>query len=385
MVTLTGISWNHTRGLPPVQAASSEFSREFPEVRIDWQARSLHEFGHTPVDQLAARYDLIVLDHPWVGFMAETGWFLPMDEWIAADDLRDLEENSVGPSHRSYAWEGHQWGLAIDAATPSASYRPDLLFELESEIPSDWAGVLELAARCRSSGKWIAMPFGPVDAITAFLSLAANFGQQPFELDGQVVEKDVGERVLETLQEILNACPPRTFELTPITLMEWMSTTDDLVYCPLAYSYSNYSRAGYRPHLCLYADLPSFEENGPRGSHIGGTGIGVSSRCQHPEAAAAFALRVANGPWQRSLYFEAGGQPAHAAAWDDDAVNKASNNFFRNTRRTIEQAFLRPRYNGYIDFQYRAGEMIVECLRERTGHAALLQDLNRLYRGSLPR
>jgi multiple sugar transport system substrate-binding protein len=40
--------------------------------------------------------------------------------------------------HRSYEFDSHQWALAIDAATPSASYRPDLLGRLGVALPSRW-------------------------------------------------------------------------------------------------------------------------------------------------------------------------------------------------------------------------------------------------------
>jgi hypothetical protein len=101
MPTLTGITWNHTRGLNPLLAASEAFTAEFPDVQIHWLARSLHDFGRAPVDQLAREFDLVVLDHPWVGFMAETGCFLPLDDWISADKLAELAAHSAGPSHRS--------------------------------------------------------------------------------------------------------------------------------------------------------------------------------------------------------------------------------------------------------------------------------------------
>src|SRR5262249_6920602 len=81
MPVLTGITWDHHRGWPPLVACAQAFANSHPGVRIDWQARSLHDFGHAPVSPLARQFDLIVLDHPWVGAVAESGDCLPLDDW----------------------------------------------------------------------------------------------------------------------------------------------------------------------------------------------------------------------------------------------------------------------------------------------------------------
>jgi multiple sugar transport system substrate-binding protein len=230
----------------------------------------------------------------------------------------------------------------------------------------------------------VAIPFGPVDAISSFLTVADNINGKPFENGGRVVSDEVGKAVMSALRELLVLCDPASYDLTPVTLMERMSTTDTLVYTPLEYGYNNYARPGYRKHLCRYANIPALGDDGPRGSHIGGTGIAVSTGCKHPQVAADYALKCASGTWQKTIYFDAGGQPGHAAAWEDERVNQASSNFFRDTRETIERAYLRPRYDGYIKFQYPAGALIRECVRDNGDVPELLKKLDRLYQETLP-
>ena len=382
-IQLRGSAWDHTRGFDPMVATAAAFQREHPDVEIRWEKRSLHDFGHAPVEKLAEQYDLVVLDHPWAGFIAATRCYLPLDEYIAPETLAELARNTTGPSHRSYEWDGHQWALAIDAATPSASYRPDLLGEMVMSVPRTWADMLELGRKCHARGRWIACPLNPVDSITVFLSLADNIGAKPFATRERVVEREAGRSILMAMDELAAICPSDTFELTPITMMDRMSRTDEIVYCPLAYSYNNYSRPGYRPKLCLYGDMPALGKNGPRGSHIGGTGLAVSARCRHPQIAAEYAARVAGAEWQRTIYFDAGGQPGNAAAWEDAHCNAASSNFFRNTRETIEHSFLRPRYNGYIPFQYEGGALIKKHLMQGGVADKMLAELDELYRRSL--
>jgi multiple sugar transport system substrate-binding protein len=171
--------------------------------------------------------------------------------------------------------------------------------------------------------------------------------------------------------------------MTPITTLDRMSQSDVIGHCPLAYSYSNYSRPGFRQHLCLYADMPGVEEPYTRGSHLGGTGIAISRRCRHLEVAADYAARVAGAEWQSTIYCDAGGQPAYAVAWSDEHVNESCHDFFRATRRTIDAAYVRPRYDGYIPVQYEVGAVLTEFLAGRRNHIReTLREINRIYAAS---
>ncbi len=383
MIRLRGITWNHTRGYDPMVATAAAFQREHPQVEIVWEKRSLHDFDNAPVDQLAQQYDLVVLDHPWVGFIHETQSYVPLNDFLSAEALDELAKNSAGPSHASYQWAGRQWALAIDAATPSASYRPDLLDRLNANVPQTWDEVLELGRRCRQLGMTVGLPLSAVGTITAFLSLADNLGGALFTQPGRVVDHEIGQRVLNSLRAVVELSTYEFFEMNPISMMDRMSSTDQIVYCPLAYSYNNYARPGYRRHLCHYANMPGINSADPRGSHLGGTGLAISRRCQTPKIAAEYALRVAGGEWQKTIYFAAGGQPAHLAAWDDKDVNARCSNFFLDTRRTIDLAFLRPRYHGYIRFQYEGGSMISKYLQCGGQSSDLLTKLDELYHATL--
>jgi multiple sugar transport system substrate-binding protein len=78
-------------------ATAQRYSGLHSGVTITWEERSLQEFAHQPLDQLAERYDLLVIDHPWVGFAVRAGWLLRLDEHLPATFLDDQVANSVGP------------------------------------------------------------------------------------------------------------------------------------------------------------------------------------------------------------------------------------------------------------------------------------------------
>src|SRR5689334_4763715 len=126
-VRLAGIAWNHSRAFPPLVATAQRYEEIHPGVRIHWEKRSLDEFGHAPIDQLASRFDLIVIDHPWAGFAFEKNLVRDLKPLLAASAVRDFARNSIGATFESYCYAGRLLALPIDAAAPAPSWRRDLL------------------------------------------------------------------------------------------------------------------------------------------------------------------------------------------------------------------------------------------------------------------
>ena len=336
-VRLKGMTWDHSRGVDPMVATSEAYGAAHPGVAITWERRSLQAFADRPVEDMAAAYDLMVIGHPHVGAVARSGVLVAFDTVGRDDELEALAARSVGVSHASYRFEGRQWALAIDTAAPVACRRPDRL----DTAPRRWDEVLDLA---RSGAVGFALI--PINALMTCFGLARNKGHAVAR-DGLLMAPDALAEILETLREIVALMDPRCLSLDPIGIYEWMGRTVDAPsYSPFGYGYTNYSRDGYCRFPLVFSDAPGFGDNGPRGTVIGGTGIAVSAVSQHRDIAVDYAFWIAGGDCQKTLFFESGGQPAHAAAWEDDACNGAARDFFRNTRRTLESAWLRPRHDG---------------------------------------
>ena len=104
---LNGITWGHSRGISPLLAASQRYAELYPGIEINWKKRSLQEFADFPIEKLTEEYDLLIIDHPWVGCAAATGCVLPLNEYLDEKYLADQLNNSVGDSHlisfRKYA------------------------------------------------------------------------------------------------------------------------------------------------------------------------------------------------------------------------------------------------------------------------------------------
>lgn len=383
--TLTGITWNHTRGWLPLAAAAQRFMDARPDVRITWERRSLQEFADYPIQRLAERFDLIVIDHPFAGYAAAHPTLLPLDEFLPADYLADQRANSVGASYRSYESGGHLWALPIDAATPVASWRGDVLARRDLGVPQTWADLLALARL-----GLVAFPAIPVDALmtTYALCIAFGDGREPFADGETMAEEAVAVAALDALRELVSLAGPINLERNPIRTYEAMVASDDIGYCPFAYGYSNYARPSYvhpRPTL-RFGGL--VEVNGRRlRSTLGGTGLAITRRCEGAalDLALEFAAWACSPIVQRGLYVLDGGQPGHRAAWEDDAANALCGNFFRDTLQTLDDAWLRPRHDGAIPFQDEAGLLVHAFLRDGGDPRPVARRIDRLYRESLPR
>lgn len=376
-IQLKGITWGHSRGITPLLALSQRYNELHPDVEISWRKRTLQEFADFPIEKLTEEYDLLIIDHPWVGCAAATRCVLDLSRYLPADYLDEQQQHSVGYSHLSYAYDGGQWALAIDAATPVASYRADLLQAAGTEVPRTWQDVLALARK----GK-VAVAAIPIDILMNFYTFCLALGEEPFQRKEEIVSPATGLQAIDIMKELYGVIDRRLFKFNPIAVAEWMSTANDIWYCPFAYGYSNYSRIGYAQHLLHYTDVVSYGDNLLR-TTVGGTGLSVSAFSRHKEAALDFAAWAVSPVCQQTLYVQHGGQPGHLLAWQDQLANEMTHDYFINTLPALQRGYIRPRYNGYLHFQDHAGDPLQQCLLNNGHPAKALEKMNRIYRESL--
>lgn len=370
-ITLKGMTWNHPRGYDPMVACSRRWFGE-TGVRVEWKKRSLQDFETFPVEELARQFDLIVIDHPHVGQITHEKCLLPLDVAGRESERAALAAASIGQSYPSYAWQRRQWAFPIDAATQVQAWRPDL----QSNPPGTWTEMLELAR----AGK-VLIPLRPPHSLMSFYTLCGNLGR-PCAVEGpdELINLETGAQVFEMLREIAALVDPACFEMDPIAVLERMAAPETTaVVSPLIYGYVSYSVKDFRPGLIRFGDIPPVGKHGPIGSALGGTGIAVSAFSENPDAAIDFAYWIASGDVQKADYAAAGGQPGHAQAWEDAAVNLATADFYRATRATLDAAWVRPRHDGYMGFQQAASDRLNEGLLRHQSAKVMVADINRLF------
>lgn len=371
MTHLKGITWGHSRGFTSIVGVTQRYAELHPGFDITWHKRSLTEFESKPIDQLAAEYDLLIIDHPWAGFAASHQVLLPLNELLGEEYMADQRANSVGRSCASYDFDGFQSALAIDAASPVAVWRPDLLDA--ADVPATFDEVLALADEGR-----VVYAGTPQYLLMDFIGLCNTAGGTLFGEDGHVVDEATGLKVLGDMRELARRCDPAIFEWSTIELHERLAEADRACYCPWVYGYVNYSRRGYAPHVLKAGNVPTYAGRLVTGV-LGGTGLAISARTEHAREAAEFVAWAGSGEVQRTLFADNGGQPGHRTAWLDEECNRTTLGFFKDTLDTLDASYVRPRYSGYLTFQDNAGPFIRDFVRDGGDAAAVLERLDDLY------
>jgi multiple sugar transport system substrate-binding protein len=368
---MRGMTWDHPRGFDPLQAAATLWERQTGQV-ISWDRRSLQDFEAYPVEELARRYDLIVIDHPHVGQIAETGCLVALDESVDAATLADIAAGSVGGSFESYHWAGHQWALPIDAAAQVQAWAPDRI----AAPVVRWDELTLLAASGRA-----ALPLRPPHSLMSLFTLCGLLGIA-LDNSGDTLFPAEAARAFTLLDTLAAALDPIVYDMDPIAMLEAMARPDATwAIAPLIYGYVSYAVTGFRTHTIRFADIPTLG-HGPAGSALGGTGIAVSAFGADPVAASRFAAWIAGAEAQRDIVAAHGGQPAHATAWEADGANAATHDFYRATRATLDRAWLRPRHDGYMSFQHDGSLRLNQALQGHENPDNAIAALNRLYRAT---
>jgi multiple sugar transport system substrate-binding protein len=362
---LRGITWDHERGFAPLRQSALDFQKLHPNVSVHWDKRSLAAFGAQPLEVLAAEYDLVIIDHPFCGTAVALDCLVDLSTLLPTAYIDELRADSVGPSTDSYALGGGRWALPTDAAAQVAAYRNDLLAQLDSSVPSTFAEVVTLAKHARRAGKFVALPLCKTDAACTFVSLLANLGGAPKHTpdtsnDTSSIDRNIACEAIEQLQELALHVHPACVEWSPVSTFEHMQATNEIVYVPFIFGYSNYARPSQVP--IHFTDIAGPGPDPRTGAVLGGAGCAISTHCQHPEVAASYLMFVHDARYQAETYFESGGQPGRLSAWKSSRLNRDSNNFFLNTHATLELSYVRPRFHGFVPFLESAGSHIRQLL-----------------------
>jgi multiple sugar transport system substrate-binding protein len=353
LIELKGMTWDHVRGHDCL-VESNDLLIQKCGISVTWDARSLLAFGDQHISEFYNDYDLMIIDHPHVPDAVHADAVIAFEDLVTASQLDLLEATSVGASHDSYLYQGKHWALAIDTAAQVSAFRPDKA----ERSPVFWHEVFDLAKK-----KQLLWAHKPVDAFSTFATLMAQKGPA-LEGTSRFINQEMALEVLEFMVELSSLVPDFCATSNPIDIAEALSGNDDYAYGICMYGYSNYSREGFRKHVLVYDDLPSFDGRAT-GSQLGGAGVAVSSKSKNPRAAAEAAMLLSLPDIQATTYGLGGGQPGNLIAWKDQLLNEVSNNFFRNTLRTLENAWVRPRVLGWPDVQYQSSLIIHKCLVEK--------------------
>jgi multiple sugar transport system substrate-binding protein len=382
MTILTGMTWDHPRGIDALRAASELFARE-TSIRVDWTARPLSEFEDTPIAELAQGFDLIALDHPFIGDAVNDGALRALDESWSVEQLRDRANDAAGLSQKSYEWHGASYAAAVDAACMVSAARASAL-GIDS-LPRRWTEVSELSSELGRDR--VLMSANPTHLWGTFLSLCENVAPsatrqqdgRPLWWTDEGIDAAVAVHALELLHDLLALCSPESTRLDPIAVLERLAGGGDELYAPLIFGYVTYARSGSRLDVLRFSDAPS-RDGRPVGTLTGGVGLAVSAHSTASEHAAHFVRFATSHAVQAGTYVDAGGQSGRRSVWLDERVNAIDNQFYAATLQTMDRSFLRPRGPGYPQFQRSGSHALHELVLGGASAPTIIATLDRLWR-----
>ena len=371
---LRGMTWQHRRAVDPLLGTAQMFRTIHPDIEIEWSTRPLSGFEFTSITALAKEYDLIILDHPFMGEVAKSESLVPLNDLAGIDAAK-----FVGPSLETYSLNGTLWAMPVDAACQVSVARADLLQRLDAEPPRDWRALMALGERSRRNDLSLAIGLKGVHSLMTFFTLMANLGAPCAVTPKEAfADRHAAGEALGLMRNLLEYCPPEVLDWNSIQLHDQMSERDDLLFCPAVYCYATYAEADFRNPLRFHEFTGP---NGPAGSTIGGAGLAVSAYSRYRTAALDYMRFAAELATQHAFALHHG-QPARREVWQDDAVNERFGNCYRNTLATMDSCWIRPRHKGYLSFQAIGGDMIEAHLRGLLAQDVLLDRLEQSYAAS---
>lgn len=377
MIILKGIAWDHPRGYEPLIAASAAFEQTGRKVSITWEVRSLKDFGDMPITDLIGRYDLITIDHPFMGQADQDGLLLKLEQHISENILFTLRKQSVGPSFNSYVYNNHVYALPIDAAALLAAYRKDSMTEMGISLPKTLEELQNLYKKI-PQGFSVAWALCPTDFWCTFLTLCVQYAGPGF-INKRVVDKKTGSQVLDMIKYHLDFLHPESIHWNPIHILDRLGNEDEIIYSPFIFGYSNYSRKGYTKNLVRFSNSPIGDKSNIS-TILGGVGLAVSASSKFHSTAASFVEYVAGAEIQEGIFTLNGGQPGNLIAWESQRNNQLCHNFFTDALSTLERAYVRPRHPGWNQFQELGADLLHKGVLRNQSSEKIMDDLNVLYK-----
>jgi multiple sugar transport system substrate-binding protein len=367
-VTLRGLTWDHPRGYLVLDALAASAE---PGFQVRWERQPLEDFESRPLRTLADDFDLLVIDHPGLGEAVRDGSLQPLGRFFGPAELAGWRDRTIGASFDSYRLGGQQWALPLDAAAQVSVCRPEMM----DERPATWADARQVARAHRT-----ALCLGGPHAFLMFAALCVASGAAPATSPGEFVPAAAGGAALDVMAELLAHADREVSMANPIGVLDAMTAPGGPAYCPLVYGYVTYHRpAPGRQRLAAF-DAPAGP--GGIGSVLGGTGIAVTRSAARTTAQAAAVTGLLRSllsePVQLGRYAEVGGQSSYRQAWGGDGDGR-DGGFYRATRRTVESAWVRPRFAGYPAFQAAASAVLRDGLPGGEDHGVMLRKINEMF------
>ncbi|MBD1558936.1 extracellular solute-binding protein [Vibrio sp. S9_S30] len=367
--TIKGLAWDHERCCGPLDASIPLFKKDNPHIDIQWDKQPLSAFGEGDLNQMLQQYDLLIIDHPFIGEAKEGRYFHDLKRLLPHELIDAHRRDAVGPSFQSYCHHDQLLALPIDAASQVAVSRPDVMASHGWQSPKTYQELIALSKKVQKKGLYIGYPAAEIDIMCSYLTISAALGS-PLKEEGAFTDFTTFSKTISMLKAMLSYAHPNALSWNPIQCYDYMIEHDDVPYSPLGFGYLNYSSTACSTPLSFH-NIVAFNNTLPaRCGLLGGAGIAISKHSDNPEEAAKYLAFLCSPDYQSSGYIFAGGQPAFGAAWRNQKADEQFGHFFSQTLEATEHAYLRPRFSGFMTFFRSAMPVIASLVTSDTSNTS---------------
>ncbi len=171
----------------------------------------LHEEIMTNHEKASSSYDIVALDLPWLGQLAESGIIRPLDAILEEEHYQASDFHNA--AWKGSSWRGVQYAVPIQPTPELLFCRSDLLADAGLTVPTTTDDVL-LAARTlhrsRRDLAGIVMNYGRgIPVAHTFVQTLADFGQPVIDLERIGDEFDVENISGENFRPMIDSAAGR--------------------------------------------------------------------------------------------------------------------------------------------------------------------------------
>lgn len=381
-VTLVGATWQHQRGYRPLYATAAAYSQVRPGVRIAWESFEWDELLEVQRKELLAnsgKYDLLMIDHPWLGEYVSKDWLIPVHDVFDAPTVREIQDDTPTKVLESYLFNGRLWALPFDASTQVFYYRRDVLENIGQQVPQDFDALQEIAQLIHNppSMYGIGLPLRSFHAFDVFLSVFTAFGGQLFDEEGRwLYSSEPGEQALLTLSSMLKFSHPRSLAWGPWQSGNAIENGGTICFAPINYGYISFRSDCRQSSQVGVTMVPKVRETQKRSSVLGGVGLAVAKATAHPKECADYCKFSMDRSVIEKFIATSCWQPGRKSILTNNRWDEFSGGFFGTLMHSIEFSYLRPRFDGWQTVEVECGEVISRFLRGEISSRQVLKAMD---------
>ncbi|MBY3002046.1 ABC transporter substrate-binding protein [Rhizobium leguminosarum] len=328
----------------PFVDLSSEFTKA-TGIKVNNITMGYNEAIQKQVAAFAANssaYDVVQVDSIYLKGYAKAGHLLPLDDLIAADELKDFFSDIPQSFREMYGADGKTYGMATIGNCQRLIYNKAHLDAAGLAAPETWDDLLTASQKVVDTD---ANRFGFI-AGTEKLAKAFSVWLPIYWANGGVLFDDKmkpifadqnGVDTLAFLLELVKTMPPGGAAYTEgdevKAMASGLGTLDPVAWIPDAHV-----TADAKVKAELVSAVP------PKGKVttapvMGGLGLTVSRYGQDPKASAQYVAWFNSREVQSNMIVQHGGQPCRNSAWEANASAKP---WFPAVAASLKVAKVRP-------------------------------------------